>query len=239
MRVLSAAALVILLVASPLQSQAPQPGAESSSRVARGRVLGPEGRALRAIDGPMSSILAGAAMPFAQAPSNPEGAFAIAGVAGPFRVTPLASNTRFWLKSAMVDGVNAVDDPVTITGGRSVSDVEVVMSGDAAMMEGRVTDPRVAVTPAMVLVFTTDSQRWFYGSQYVRRSRAARDGAFAIPGLPPGDSHVVAVDDLPEDESLTNLTSAELLSDLIPRARRVRVLPAARLSVELPMRSIR
>jgi len=165
-------------------------------------------------------------------------AFAIDGVSGPFRVTLLGA-PRWWIKSAIVDGVNAVVDPVTITGGRALSDVEVVVSGDAATLEGRIVDPRLARTSPAVIAFATDPRRWFYGTQYVRRVAASRDGVYAVADLPPGDYHVIAVDDLPADLTLTNITSAEFLSDLIPRARRVRLPPSERVEVELPLRSTR
>ena len=83
------------------------------------------------------------------------------------------------------------------------------------------------------------AQRWFYGTQYVRQGRASRDGRFAVADLPPGDYYVIAVDDLPEEPALTNLTSADLLLDLIPRARRVRLPPSERVRVDLPLRSTR
>jgi protocatechuate 3,4-dioxygenase beta subunit len=166
-------------------------------------------------------------------------AFVINGVAGSFRVAPLAADPRTWVKSAMIDGVNAVDEPMTITAGRAVSDVDVVLSNDAATVAGKVADAKGAAASATVVAFTTDSQKWFYGSQYVRRVPLRRDGAFAVTGLPPGDYHVIAVDDLPEDPALTNLTSAEFLSNLIPQARRLRLPPSERVQVELPLRSVR
>jgi protocatechuate 3,4-dioxygenase beta subunit len=175
----------------------------------------------------------------AQANATTASAFVINGVAGAFRVAPLAADPRWWVKSAMIEGVNAVDEPMTIAGGRAVSDVDVVLSSDAATVEGKIADERVVAASTTVVVFTTDSQKWFYGSQYVRRAQPGRDGTFAVTGLPPGDYHVMALDDLPGDPALTNLTSAEFLSDLIPQARRVRLPPSERVRVELPLRSTR
>ena len=175
----------------------------------------------------------------AQANSTTDNAFVINGVAGSFRIAPLAADPRTWVKSAMIDGVNAVDEPVTVTAGRTVSDVDVVLSNDAATVAGKVADAGVAAASATVVVFSNDPQKWFYGSQYVRRVPPRRDGTFAVTGLPPGDYHVIAVDDLPEDPALTNLTSAEFLSDLIPQARRVRLPPSERVQLELPLRSTR
>ena len=171
-------------------------------------------------------------------PATSDLAFAIDGVSGPFRVTLLGA-ARWWLKSAIVDGVDAAVDPVTLGGGRSLSDVEVVLSGDVATLEGRIDDRRLLRSSAMVIAFATDSRRWFFGTQFVRQVAASRDGVFAVADLPPGDYHVIAVDDLPADLTLTNITSAEFLSDLIPRARRVRLPPSRRVQVELPLRSTR
>ena len=187
------------------------------------------------VDGLLSQ-LSRVALPPGQ--PGPDLNFVFDGVVGPFRVT-LLGTPPWWIKSAMVEGINAAVEPVTITGGRAVSDVEVVLSADAATVEGRITDARVVGTAATVIAFTTDQQRWFHGSQYVRKARAGRDGTFAVAGLPPGDYHVVAVDDLPEEETLTNITSTDFLLDLIPRARRVRLPPSERVRVELPLRSTR
>jgi protocatechuate 3,4-dioxygenase beta subunit len=189
------------------------------------------------VGGPSSSVNGGVLL--AQANATTGGAFVINGVAGAFRVAPLAADPRWWVKSAMIEGVNAVDEPMTIAGGRAVSDVDVVLSNDAATVEGKIADERVVAASTTVVVFATDSQKWFYGSQYVRRAQPGRDGTFTVTGLPPGDYHVMAIDDLPEDPALTNLTSAEFLSDLIPQARRVRLPPSERVRVELPLRSTR
>lgn len=189
------------------------------------------------LSGPLSSVNGGVLL--AESNATSDGAFIINGVAGVFRVAPLAANPASWVKSAMIEGVNAVDEPMTIAGGRTVSDVDVVLSNDAATVAGRIADARVAAGSASVLAFTTDSQKWFYGSQYVRRVRPSRDGTFAVTGLPPGDYHVIGVDDLPEDAALTNLTGADFLSNLIPQARRLRLPPSERVQVELPLRSVR
>ena len=71
------------------------------------------------------------------------------------------------------------------------------------------------------------------------QARRIRLQASGVAGVPPGDYHVIAVDDLPEEEALTNVTSADFLLDLIPRARRVRLPPSRRVQVELPLRSTR
>ena len=49
MRVIPIAALALILTSWPLQSQAPARQSEALPRVARGGVLGPEGRALRGV----------------------------------------------------------------------------------------------------------------------------------------------------------------------------------------------
>jgi hypothetical protein len=45
-----------------------------------------------------------------------------------------------------------------------------------------------------VIVFSTDRERWFATSSYLRRVQASPDGSFRVGGLPPGDYYVAAVD---------------------------------------------
>ena len=110
-----------------------------------------------------------------QANATTGSAFVINGVAGTFRVAPLGADPRWWVKSAMVEGVNAVDEPMIIAGGRAVPDVDVVLSNDAATLEGRIADERVVAASTTVVVFPTDSQKWFYGSQHVRVAQPGRN----------------------------------------------------------------
>jgi hypothetical protein len=133
--------------------------------------------------------------------------------------------------------VNAVEVPVTLTRGRTPS-VEVVVAADAATLTGRVTDEITAVVVPVVVVFPTDSDRWFSGSQYVRQASAARNGTFTIHSLPPGDYWVVALDDLPPDPTLSNWQDASLLSELIARASRVQLDPSKRVAIELSLSSV-
>ena len=44
----------------------------------------------------------------------------------------------------------------------------------------------------MVVVFTTDPERWFPTSRYVLTERPGQDGRYRIRGVPPGDYWVTA-----------------------------------------------
>jgi hypothetical protein len=99
------------------------------------------------------------------------------------------------LKSVRVGGVNAADEPVTFgTAEQSRQNVDVVFSSEVTGIAGRVVDSRKEpVRGAAVLVFPVDWTRWENGARYLRRVMA-QAGEFAVPSLPPGDYHVVAVD---------------------------------------------
>ena len=97
-------------------------------------------------------------------PVSEEGAFAIAKLTGPMRFV-LDAPEGWFLKSVMIDGVNAADDPVTFstaTGSRSA--VEVVVSSRGAEVSGRVSSSSRRDLSGLVVVFPTDDARWYYGA---------------------------------------------------------------------------
>lgn len=97
------------------------------------------------------------------------------------------------------------------------------MSATGAVVAGRVVDERSApVTDYSLLIFSTLRDRWAAGSRWVRSARPLQDGAFRVPGLPPGDYWVAAIermDGLPAGGSAP--PEAEVLEPLSSRATRI------------------
>lgn len=124
-----------------------------------------------------------------------DGTFEVSGLVGPVRFVPADAPGGWWLRSVMLDGVNAADDPVMFgTQAQSKRNVQVVFSSVPTGIAGRVRERgQDAVTGAAVIAFSVNPSRWFDGSRHLKRGTSI-DGRFTIPALPPGDYYVVAVD---------------------------------------------
>jgi hypothetical protein len=155
-----------------------------------------------------------------------DGTFVIRGLAGPVRFTMRNTAPGWWLKAVNIGGINAVEEAVLFNGpDSSRTDVTVVLSSSAGDLSGRVTDERGA--PAddyRVVVFSTNRDRWFAGSQFVRIVGGPdADDRFTVTSLPPGDYFAAAVDGIDGDMDSGDWQDPDVLAALSARAQRVTV----------------
>jgi hypothetical protein len=157
---------------------------------------------------------------------NSDWTFELSGISGPRRLELVAVPTGWTLKAVLVGGVDVADMPLTFgRPNQSLSDVEVVLTSRVTTFNGVVTDDAGRpASEATVIACSTDHDRWYSGSRFLRKAMAARDGTFSLTGLPPGDYHVMAVRRVPiegEDawqdrdllESLTRQASRSVLTE--------------------------
>ena len=163
---------------------------------------------------------------------QPDWRFVTEPVAGPFRLILINPPEGWWLKSAVVNGIDAARVPVTVTSDRAASNVDVIIDTDGATLSGRVVDERTAIAGATVVIFSVDPELWFRGSPHVRHVHAGRNGRFSQHSLPPGE-YWVAADDAPGDPELNDWHSISALTSLAARATRVRLSAAQRRTIEL------
>jgi protocatechuate 3,4-dioxygenase beta subunit len=157
--------------------------------------------------------------------------FTLSGLAGPTRLRVWSDDRNWYVKSILIDGFDVTDAPFDLgSDARLYSGVDVTFAR-AATITGRVTDERAApVRDYAVYVFTTDRDKWFEGSRWVKLARASADGTFTASSLPPGDYWVAAIDRVDtstprfSDGSLApaaaDWVDAELLTQLASRATR-------------------
>jgi len=121
--------------------------------------------------------------------------FTLSGLSGPTRVRVWSDDPKWYVKTIAIDGFDVTDTPFDFgADARTYTGVDVTFSR-AATITGRVTDERAApVRDYAVYVFATDRDKWFEGSRWVKLARAAADGTFTAPSLPPGDYWVAAID---------------------------------------------
>lgn len=149
--------------------------------------------------------------------------FEIAGVNGPRRLQLLRSPAGWALKAINVGGFDVMDRPLRF--GRkeqSLNDVEVVLTDRINTLSGTIANGERPAPDANVIVFSTDRDRWYPSSRFLRTAVSGADGTFSIAGLPFGSYHAAAVAQLPV-EGEDAWQSAEFLTSLVPRASTVTV----------------
>ena len=131
-------------------------------------------------------------------PSDSDGLFAVAGVNGPRRFVQLSALDGWYIKAARVRGIDALDTPFDFGNeARDFDDGEVVVSPAAAVISGKVVDSAGEVrTDSAVVLFSSDSSRWYRQSQGLRLGRPSLSGEFRMGSLPPGSYYVVALSDV-------------------------------------------
>jgi hypothetical protein len=157
---------------------------------------------------------------------GPDGTFVLRRLAGPVRFTSRNSPAGSWLKAVNIGGINAVEEPVVFNGADSSrTDVTVVFAVSAGHLSGRVVDERgAAADDYRVVVFSTNRERWFAGSQFLRIVGGPDvNGGFTVPSLPPGDYFVAAVDGIDGDADTGDWQNPDVLAALSASAQRVTV----------------
>jgi hypothetical protein len=131
-------------------------------------------------------------------PLDSDGSFEVASVTGPRRVVLLSPLDGWYVKAARVRGVEALDVPFDFgSEARNFDDLEVVVSPAAAAISGKVVGSAGEVrTDSAVVLFSSDSSKWYRQSQALRLERPSQSGEFRLGSLPPGSYYVVALSDV-------------------------------------------
>lgn len=170
-------------------------------------------------DGDLSPMVGGRQV---RADVAQDGTFTIARLSGPIRLGQTRAPDGWYLKSAMVNGVNAIENPVSLNrGDASVASVTVTFANGTAGIEGKVVDDRRQPSGEFgVVVFSSDSSRWFSRSPYIKLGSPAQDGTFSVTGLPPGEYLATAIDQIDGGADFGSWQNPAVLVTLAPTARR-------------------
>jgi hypothetical protein len=132
--------------------------------------------------------------------ANDDGSFAVSGIPpGRYRLsvqftTETRSLAGWTLKSAIVDGRDVLDEPLTIASDRDLTGMTVLYSGRVTEFSGILTDATGRPAPEFfVVAFSTEKKFWSDSPRRAARARPSTDGTFTITGLPPGDYYVCAM----------------------------------------------
>lgn len=132
--------------------------------------------------------------------TRPDWTFEVSPIHG---IRVLRANSRIprWtVKRITHQGKDVTDEPVDFRNG-DVSDIEVLLTTKAPVLEGHVQDAAgVKVTTYSVIVFASDPRKWVFPSRFVAMSRANQAGQFRIAGLPPENYLAIALPDVGSTE---------------------------------------
>lgn len=147
-----------------------------------------------------------------------DGTFEVPGILpGSYTISVLGIG-RWFVRSAMVDGRDAVDVPIEFANGVDITDAIVTLSDQSAELSGTLqTAAHTSGTEYFVVVFSTDPSVWRPGARRVRSTRPASDGRFVVSALPGGDYYIAALTDVTPDD----LADATFLAQVAPNAVKV------------------
>jgi len=147
--------------------------------------------------------------------------FAFSGINGPRRLRLLHAPAGWGLRGIYVSGIDVTDRPLSFgTERESLRDVEVRLTDRVAEIAGTVKDAQGrAAAGALVIVYSSNRDRWYDRSRYLVTTMSNGDGVFSVADFAPGEYFVAAVD--PAYAQSGEWQNPELLQALMPRAVRV------------------
>jgi hypothetical protein len=147
-----------------------------------------------------------------------DGTFYLTGLYGRARLALSTTSDVWYVKSVSIGGVDATRRGFDFGFAQETfRDALIEIARATGVISGRVAGHSSApAADCAVIVFSTDRDRWFAASSYVKRTQTSLDGSFRVGGLPPGDYYVAVVDvkgpvdsgEWQEPEALRPLASA-------------------------------
>jgi hypothetical protein len=161
-----------------------------------------------------------------------DGTFEMTGLHGPKHIVGSAPE-GWWLKSVDIGAVDASEQPFPFAaGGQGHDNVVATFADTGAEISGGVRAGGRPATEYSVLIFSTDRNRWWAPSGYVKLARPAPDGRFRVASLPPGDYLIAAVDRFDLD---TEWLDVDVLVALAPVAGPITLRDRQKLTTELDL----
>jgi hypothetical protein len=160
--------------------------------------------------------------------SASDGSFEVTGVVPGTYVISTGMAASWWLRSAMVDGRDVLDEIIDLD--RSISSAVLTFTDKRSELSG--TLQTSSAQPALdydVIVFSADPKHWFAGARRTKTSRPAIDGRYVFTDLPAGEYLVAALDNLDPRQPL----DAAFLALVRPAAANVSIGEGARVALDL------
>jgi 5-hydroxyisourate hydrolase-like protein (transthyretin family) len=134
------------------------------------------------------------------------------------------------LRGVYLDGNEVTDEVFTFTGNELVEDVEIVLTTEAAEVNGTIAGPDgQPCGSCTAIVFAEDPLRWRPPSRFIHAGRPDQQQVFRLRGLPPEQYLVAAVEEVEDGEWL----DPEFLDRLRGHAERLDLRAAGNATVTL------
>jgi hypothetical protein len=129
---------------------------------------------------------------------QPDGSFTISNIpAGPYLIRVAGLSSQWTLKGVYAAGRDVSDVPLEVRNNQTTTGVSIILTDRPTEITGVVADSQNLAAPdAFVIAFSVDPGAWRPQTRQVHASRADSSGVFHVRGLPPGDYHLVALDDV-------------------------------------------
>ncbi len=114
------------------------------------------------------------------------------------RLLRVGAGPGWYLKAVLHGSEDVTDTGVEFVPGRTVEDLQVVVTQKVTDLSGLVTDDRNRpVVDVSVVIFPANRERWGYLSRYMRTIRPDTEGRYNAGSLPPGEDYlIIAVQNL-------------------------------------------
>lgn len=151
-----------------------------------------------------------------------DGRFYLTGLYGRARLVLSTASQGWYFKSVRIGGVDATHRGFDFgVAQETFRDALIQISHATGIISGRVVSASGGMAGgSAVLVFSTDREKWFAASSYLKRAQLSPDGSFRVDGLPPGDYYVAAVN-LEESVDSGTWQEVDALNALTSSALRV------------------
>jgi hypothetical protein len=144
------------------------------------------------------SAMNGASLPIRPTPVGEDGRFTTPGSpSGRYFINATGRAPGWFAKSAMVNGIDALDQPFELTT-ENIGNVVVTFTDRQANVTGTVTGVGNAPAEGTVVIFPASYREWIakgMSPRLMRNIRTQQKGAFTINGLPGRDYLIVALAD--------------------------------------------
>ena len=135
---------------------------------------------------------------------------------------------EWWVKSAQSGSVDLLGDDLTVPENGQPEPIEVTLRDGAGMVSGTISP---AGNPDRVLVLLVQA----HGARNIVQAARAMQGYFAIPGVPPGDYAIVALD----GGDRLEYADPEILNPYLSDAEHFSVRPHTTVTVNLGLTSVK
>jgi hypothetical protein len=148
--------------------------------------------------------------------------FALRGVsegAYRFRIYPPPPN--LYLKSARVQGKDALEQPLDVRNGEKLTGAEVVLSAEGGEITGVVKQEENGelATGATIITFSAEASRQIPRSRWTRTTQSDQQGTFRLGAVIPGEYLICAV----QNYEFGAESSPEYLRELAKHAKTISV----------------